>query len=574
MKKILWFLVLCLGACTTNQPIQGTAIDDMNVALHQGEASNKELLKIDDKRNPSQISKALVPDLKARSPRRNYQQRRFDIAVKNVPAQQFYPGLFKDTPMSVVVSPEIQGNITLSLKQVSIEQVLQTLEDVYGYAYSPIPGGFEILPNSIKTKIYSVNYLELERIGSSNMRLSSGEVTQVASGRSTSTSTGTSTSATGGATNVESNIGDVQTRSVVNFWEKLRLTLENMIGTEGGRSVTVNPLAGVVVVRALPKELKQVEVYLDVVQNSMDRQVILEAKILEVTLKNQFQMGIDWKILGANLNAIRSFPGTDITTDDFPDAFKIDIKWAENFTTTIQALEEQGNVQVLSSPRVATMNNQKSAIKVGSDEFFVTNVSSSNSTTTTTTVGVPANTFPEVDLTPFFSGITLDVTPQIDINNNVTLHIHPAVSLVRNQHKSIDLGTQFGVIELPLAHSTIRESDTIVHAKNGQVIIIGGLMQNQTEEDVAELPVFGNIPFLGTLFRNTKQTSDKSELVILLRATVVNPRVVNRELAEATQRMASVKRGFHIGSRPDIFGTEGENPVTFGPEAGAYGQPR
>lgn len=575
MKKILWFLVLCLGACTTNQPTQGTAIDDMSVALHQGEDSNKALGRIlDNSRSPSQISKALVPDLKVRSPRRNYQNRRFDIAVKNVSAQQFYPGLFKDTPYSVAVSPEIQGSITISLKQVTVEQVLQTLEDVYGYAYAPIPGGYEILPNTLKTKIYSLNYLELRRVGNSNMHLSSGEVTQVASGRSSTGAAGTSTATTGGATNISSNIGDVQTTSDVNFWARLSSSLTNMVGTEGGRSVTVHPLAGVVVVRALPKELKQVEIFLDTVQNSMDRQVILEAKILEVTLNNQFQMGIDWKILGANLNAIRSFPGTDISPDDFPDAFKIDIKWAENFTTTIQALEEQGNVQVLSSPRVATMNNQKSAIKVGTDEFFVTNVSSSNTTTAVTNGLTPQNTFPEVDLTPFFSGITLDVTPQIDINHDVTLHIHPSVSLVRNQRKTIDLGSQFGIIELPLAHSTIRESDTIVHAKNGQVIIIGGLMQNQTEEDVAQLPVFGNIPFLGTLFRNTKQTSQKSELVILLRASVVNPKVVNRDLAEASQRMASLKRGFHIGGRPDIYGTEGEAPVTFGPTAGAYGQPR
>jgi MSHA biogenesis protein MshL len=571
MKKGLILLMLCLGvSCTTNQPVQGTAIDNMNVELHQGLATNEELDRLNEKRDPSHISKALVPDLKLRSPRRN-SQRRFDIAVKNVPAQQFYPGLFKDTSLSVVVSPEIVGNITLSLKQVTIEQVLQTLEDVYGYAYTPIQGGYEILPNSLKTKIYTVNYLELERIGRSNMRLSSGEVTQMAVGRSTNSGFNTSTTTTGQTSNVESNIGDVQTRSVVNFWDKLKTTLEHMIGVEGGRSVTVNPLAGVVVVRAMPKELKQVDTYLDVVQNSMDRQVILEAKVLEVTLNNEYQMGIDWRILGARLNALRSFPDTDIRTEEFPDAFRVDIKWAENFTTTIQALENQGNVQVLSSPRVATMNNQKSAIKVGNDEFFVTNISSSNQATT---IGTNvANSIPDIDLTPFFSGITLDVTPQIDINNAVTLHIHPSVSLVRDQRKRIDLGTQFGIIELPLAHSTIRESDTIVHAKNGQVIIIGGLMQNQTEEDIAQLPVFGNVPFLGTLFRATKQQSQKSELVILLRATVVNPRAVNRDLAETTQRVSSLKRGFHIGGRPDIFGTEGEEPVAFGPQAGYYGPP-
>ncbi|WP_165481142.1 pilus (MSHA type) biogenesis protein MshL [Legionella impletisoli] len=574
MRKGLLVLLLTLVACTTNQPIKGTAIDEMNVDLRQGIAGNQALYKESESRTPSKISKKLMPEIKIRSPQRNFLSRRFDISVKDVPARTFFTGLFADTPLSVVISPEIQGNITLNLKRVTMEEVLQTLENVYGYAYNRIPGGYEILPNTLKTQIFAVNYLELERKGRSRMTLSSGEVTQTPATNTTNTAFGgTSTSSTGNTTNVESRIGEVDTTSTVDFWKQLKGTLDSIIGTEGGRSVTVNPLAGVVVVRAMPKELKQVENYLDLVQNSMDRQVILEAKILEVTLNDEYQMGIDWKIFGAQLNALSNFTeaGADITQDEFPDAFKIDIKWNTSFTTTIQALETQGNVQVLSSPRVAAMNNQISMIKVGTDEFFVTNI---NSTQNVATGLAATNPTQSVDLTPFFSGITLDVTPQIDSNNNVTLHIHPSVSLVRDQRKTIDLGDQGGVLELPLARSTIRESDTIVHAKNGQVVVIGGLMQNQTEEDIAQLPFFGNIPFLGTLFRATKQSSRKSELVILLKPTVINQKSMTRHLIESTQNVARLKQGFHIGGRPDIYGTEGEEPVSFGPEAGYYSQPR
>ena len=579
MKKWLLVLVFSIVACTTNQPKNGTSIDDMNVDLHQGIAGNQALMTGDGGRNPSQFSKVLMPGIKMRVAQRNNTQRRFDIGVKDVPARTFFTGLVADTPLSIVVSPEISGNITLNLKQVTVEQVLQTLEDVYGYAYVPIAGGYEIMPNSMQTKIYAVNYLEQKRASRSNMSLSSGEVTQAAA---SSTATGgigpaatTMTSTGGGGVNNFANvIGNIETSSNVDFWERLQKTLENIIGTtdgrtDDGRSVTVNPIAGVVVVRAKPKDLKQVEAYLDLVQNSMDRQVILEAKILEVDLNDEFQMGIDWKIFGARLNALSNFPGTNIKQDEFPDAFKIAIKWQQNFTTTIQALETQGNVQVLSSPRVSTMNNQMSAIKVGNDEFFVTNVTNSNNNTVLT-AGVNNNT-PSVTLTPFFSGITLDVTPQIDAHGDVTLHIHPSVSLVTTQRKIVNLGTGVGSQEYPLAHSTIRESDTIVHAKNGQVVVIGGLMQNQTQEDIAGLPFFGNIPFLGTLFRATKQTSRKSELVILIKPTVITQKSMNKQLIETTQRVAGLKRGFHIGSRPDIFGTEGEEPVSFGPKAGYHG---
>jgi MSHA biogenesis protein MshL len=580
MKKILTSLLLLLVACTTNQPIDGTAIDDINVDLHQGIQGNALLRDQEANRSAKVITKALVPGIRVRNSQKNFLNRRFDIAVKNVPAKTFFTGLVEDTPVSIAVSPEITGEITLNLKQVTIEQVLQTLENVYGYAYNPIPGGYEIQPNTLKTQIYTVNYLELERRGRSSITLTSGEVTQQSAsgggggsggGGSGGSSGGGGTSTVGGGdvSNVANVIGDITTRSTIDFWKQLALTLANMIGTEGGRSVTVNPIAGVVVVRATPKEHKQVETYLDLVQNTMDRQVILEAKILEVTLNNQFQMGIDWRLFGAQLNSIGTFPNTDIRLDDFPDAFSVDIKWNTDFRTTIRALESQGNVQVLSSPRVAAMNNQASAIKVGSDEFYVTNV---NTTQNVASLGAVTAPTQNVDLTPFFSGITLGVTPQIDPNGDVTLHIHPSVSLVKDQRKIIDLGEQGGILNLPLAKSDIRESDTVVHAKNGQVIVIGGLMENQTEEDIAQLPFFGNIPFLGTLFRNTKQTSKKSELVILLKPTVINNKSMNKHLIQSAQQVQRLKRGFHIGGRPGIFGTEGEEPVSFGPKAGYYDQ--
>lgn len=624
-QQLRWRLACCvfmaLGpmSCTTNQPVNGTTVDDIAVALHQSIDDNQAQDKKGQGRRSASLAKVLVPGIKVRAPGRYPIERRFDIAVKNIPARTFYMGLVANTPVSLAVSPEVKGDITLNLKQVSIEQVLQTLENLYNYAYVPIPGGYEILPNALKTKIYTINYLELQRESKSNMLMSSGEVTQSSIG-GTGTGTGTGTTGisgssagnTGGygsnnnnqASTVQNVIGNVETKSTFDFWKQLERTLANIIGAEDAntaidyipqnakdrtaraastnpaeaaetynpnkRSVTVNPLAGVVVVRAYPRELKQVDTYLDLVQNSVDRQVILEAKILEVTLNNQYQMGIDWKLFGANLNAIRSFPGTDLKIEDFPDAFSITAKFhPEDFTATLRALELQGNIQVLSSPKVATMNNQMSAIKVGTDEFFVTNINNNNNGTVSGGGTVLAQVTPIY--TPFFSGITLDVTPQVDSQNNVTLHIHPAISLVKGQQKSYNTGTVgSSTASFDFARSTIRESDTIVHAKNGQVIIIGGLMQNATTEDIAQLPVFGNVPFLGTLLRNTKQQSQKTELVILLRATIVNSKNTNRQLAETTQRFAGAKRGFHVGGRPDIFGTEGEVPIPFGPAAGNY----
>lgn len=569
MKRTgILLLAILMAACNTRAPIKGTAVDEMNSVLQQGIANNKISMASDNTKGRGTPVRALLPSLKLRDGRSRVGPRRFDISVKNVPAQTFYMGLVADTSINMVVSPEIKGNITLSLKNVNLDQVLQSLEDTYGFSYNAIPGGYEILPNTLRTQIFKVNYLELQRKAHSNMTVSSGEVTSTgsSSGLAGGSSTGSNVS---GAFNSNQNysavIGDVETKSDIDFWKSLKLTLQNIIGKQDNRMVTVNPAAGIVVVYASPRELKQVERYLDMVQNSMDRQVVLEAKILEVNLNNQFQMGINWQLFGASLNALSNFPEVDISKADFPDAFKVDIHWnPKDFTSVIQALETQGNVQVLSSPRVSAMNNQKAAIKVGFDEFFVTNVSQNQNIVTSSLVTQPTL---NVNLTPFFSGITLDVTPQIDANGQVTLHIHPAVSLVKDQRKVIDLGTQGGILNLPLANSTIRESDTIVHAKDGQVVVIGGLMQDTTTEGIGQVPWFGNIPFLGTLVRATKQTSQKSELVILLRPTIVNGKNTNHDLTVTTRRIASLKRGFHIGGRPDIYGTQGEVPVMLGPKA-------
>ena len=223
----------------------------------------------------------------------------------------------------------------------------------------------------------------------------------------------------------------------------------------------------------------------------------------------------------------------------------------------------QGNVQVLSSPRISTVNNQKAVIKVGDDSFFVTGVSTSN-----TIVGT--NTLPSenVDLTPFFSGITLDVTPQISLQKGIILHIHPTISAVTEQQQNIVLGTtpsnvagvppSNNTFTLPLAHSTIRESDNVVRAKSGQIVVIGGLMQNIMSEQAAGVPFLSRLPVVGPFFRRTRQISQKSELVILLRPIIVDNRTWGEEMKESDKRFSKLDRGFHAGSLPETFGSEAE----------------
>jgi len=457
---------------------------------------------------------------------------RFDISVANVPADVFFMSLVSDTDVNMIVHPSVTGSLSLDLKKVSILEVMDLTREVYGYEYKKTAKGYIVLPARIQSRIFQVDYLNISRDGQSSMTVSSGQIAS-----SNNAGSGDDNNADGNNQNTTTQSSSINSTSKANFWADLQATIVSIVGNSKERSVVIDPHAGLVIVRAMPGELRDVEEYLNSAQENLQRQVILEAKIIEVQLNDRFQSGIDWAALGESsgdaltvgqfgvengnaslfdsdgqLNAASALTGLDAA--GFANLFAIGGR-ADNFGALIRLLSTQGEVQVLSSPRVSTLNNQKAVIKVGSDEFFVTDVSSTTSAGTVSTV-----TTPEITLTPFFSGIALDVTPQISADDQVILHIHPSVSDVNDQTKSITIGGQ--IQQLPLALSTVRESDSVVKARSGQVVVIGGLMQNRTANDDGGVPGLSSIPLLGNLFKQARKENTRSELVILLKPIVVD----------------------------------------------------
>lgn len=576
-KEYFGLLILLLSGCASQAKYDAT-FEQINAEMTKAGQDRAKGMQNDA------LGTALLPPLRVEMPRAGSKplEQKFDLVVNNAPANQVFMGIVNGTRYSMLVHPEVTGAISVNLKDVTVLEALEAIREIYGYEYKVDGSRIYIQPLAMQSRIYKVNYLVGRRVGGSDTRVHSGSISSTPPSSGT-TSSGASSSSSGGVSTTQDS-STIYTSTRNDFWGDLEDSLRTVIGCkmptrsgssasstgggaqrtvetvsgrgvegcDGGRSVVVNPQSGVVLVRAMPSELRDVSTFLSASQLSVERQVILEAKILEVELNDGYQAGVNWAgianfgrtsvALGRSSNSFVANSGNNTgvqLTTTITDSNGIPVRpnstldginvnplltaasgvfgfaiANQNFGSLLEFLQTQGNVQVLSSPRIATMNNQKAVLKVGTDEFFVTNV------TTTTTTGTSTTTTPSVTLQPFFSGIALDVTPQIDENNNITLHIHPSVSKVSTVNKVVDLGSA-GSINLPLASSNISETDSIVRAQDGQIVAIGGLMKQATSGDRSQIPGAGDIPVLGNLFRNNNRSTVKRELVILLKPTVI-----------------------------------------------------
>ncbi len=456
---------------------------------------------------PAAVQAALMaPPLLEAQPRRGA---RLDVAVKDMPARDFFLSLMDGAGQNLVVHPEVTGNITFSLRNVTLEEVLTAVRDSYGYDFARTSYGYQILPNQAITRTYDINYLNLQRQGITDTEVSSGQVTTSDNSDSNNGTTSNSTSSTTRPST------QLITTSNVDFWKELNSVVRMIVGDEEANSVVINPQAGLMVVRASSADQQSVEGFLKQAHINLQRQVILETKILEVNLNDKFQAGVNWSVAGSK-GVVGVAGDLLVGPQTVGGVFSAGLNVGD-FEGVLELLETQGEVRVLSTPRISTLNNQKAVIKVGTDEYFVTDVSSS---TTTSTNGDGTST-PDITLTPFFSGISLDVTPQIDGQGQVTLHVRPSVSKVTEDDTQINLGETFGTLNLPTARTTSRQSDSIVRARSGQVVVIGGLLQNDNENVDANVPWLSDLPFVGWLFQQQRKNLKKSELVILMRPQVV-----------------------------------------------------
>lgn len=491
--------------------------------------------------------------------------------------------------------------LTVRLKNVTVFEALDAVRETYGYEYSVQGTRIYVEPPAMQTRFYQVNYTLGQRRGVSDLQVVSGASTGggggsgSGSGSSGSGSSGSGSSSGGsggGAASYGSNQASaMSTISKSDLWGEIEDSMRTILGCQiprlqastsrggqggsssggsssradvsfvgdsqlgerlrgvdgctDGRAVNVNQMSGTVLVRGMPKEMRTIERLLRTMQVNVERQVMIEAKVIDVQLNNDSQQGINWaafpnglmrgsvgadpSLIGApgttfagkvpNGASLADLLGGQLVGGVAKSAFSAGLGMAlqgSQFAALISFLETQGDVHVLSSPRIATLNNQKAVIKVGTEEPFITAIApGSTSLSSSAAVAVP----PTLTYQPFFSGISLDVTPQIDDRDRVTLHVHALVNSITEKQKASS--TQAGSAAVPLAINSVNETDSVVKTADGVVVVIGGLMTESGSNGRSAIPGLGSVPLAGALFRKGDQSSSKRELVILIKPTVI-----------------------------------------------------
>ncbi|OHB69569.1 MAG: hypothetical protein A2W17_11605 [Planctomycetes bacterium RBG_16_41_13] len=389
---------------------------------------------------------------------------------------------------NVTLDPDITGKATVDVKDVTLPEALDTILTPLNLQYRKENNVIRISKLTPETRFFKVNYIDVVRTGSSNLTT----FLNVASGG-------------GGG-------GAISSMSMSDVWKDLESGIKGLLSEKG--ILLINKSSGIVMVTDIPSNLKKVATYLEKIEGSIQRQVMIQARIVAVTLTKEFQMGIDW----SKISSISGIKG-EVSQSLSPSTGLFQIGLSEgDFSLLFDAMSTQGKVNILSSPRISTLNNQKAAIKVvKSDVFFEVQRELDKDARTTTT----STTSKIVDI-----GIILEVTPQISGDGQIIMDIHPIITEKAGEatFESEDINISTPII-------TVREANTVVKAQDGQTMVIAGLIQEKADVQKRKVPFLGDIPGLGVLFGQTKNSSEKNELVIFLTPTIL----AGKNIDELTQ---------------------------------------
>jgi MSHA biogenesis protein MshL len=428
--------------------------------------------------------------------------------------------LVRDTRLSVIPHPSLEQTFIGDLKNVSLREALDLILEPLGLDYSVQGQVIRVFPRELETRFYSVDYVITQRTGSRSIAATTGAsgVSGLGAGIPSSIAAGAvGTSAFGGAGGAQGgSTAQVSGTDSPNLYVDLAEGVRTLLSEDGRMSL--DRTAALLQVTDTSNRLARIEQYLEAVMLRVTRQVQIEAKVLEVELREEFSAGINWSLILKGLTNSATLTQTlaPATSGGFTLALK-----AGDFSALLNAFAAQGDVNVLSSPRITAMNNEPAVMRIGTqDVFFVT-----------TTQVDPQGQIVQTTVTPqtLTEGVTLSVTPQISADGIIHLSVNPSIT-ERTGVATSRLGDTVPII-------SVRETDTLVRVRQGETIVIAGLMQDRGGVDTAKVPLLGDVPVVGNLFKRTDKTRRKTDLVILLTPTVLGPGEITASTAREIQRL-------------------------------------
>lgn len=460
-------------------------------------------------------------------PKPQPKQETFTVVVNDVPANELLFSLARDAKLNIDIHPGIEGKVSLNAISQTLKQILDRIAKQVSLRYHLDGSTLVLEPDKPYWRTYSVDYVNMARDSSSEV----GVATEISTaGGSVS---GDSTTSSGNVSNTR-----VNNVSSNHFWKVVEENILSIVSdaeadasqSNASSPVVVNAVSGVVSVYAPDYQQREVQAFLDKVLASALRQVLIEMTIVEVELGDRFQAGVDWQYLAnasTGLTAVSAMTGSSLST---PPVFSLNYQdvtaSGKSYAGTLKILEAFGDVKVLSSPKIMALNNQTALLKVVDEKvYFTVDLEIERNEE-----GNEINRTYSSEIHTIPVGLVMSVTPQINDVENITLNIRPTISRI----------TGYAVDPAPrLANSSfdnlipeiqVREMESLLQIANGQMVVMGGLMQNKTDEYTQSVPFFSSLPLIGNLFKYQDDEYTKSELVIFLRPTVIKGAGANMNL--------------------------------------------
>lgn len=445
----------------------------------------------------------------------------FTVVATNLPANELLFALARDARLNLDIDPGIEGNVSINAIDQTLPQILKRISRQVSLRYYLDGPNLVVEKNLPFMRVYHVDYLNMERTTDSTVSIA----TQIAT-------TGTVEGGGGGGGSNSST--DISNKSTNDLWK----SLEDNLGKMAEGDVISNREGGTISVMATASTHEMIQKFLDRVLSNARKQVLIEATVVEVTLNDEFQAGVDWASLtsGDGWDVQQSTLAGALGTAPFTSATYSDVSGDRDVSASIRALDTFGDVSVMSSPKIMALNNQSSILKVVDNRvYFTTEVEEKDATDNSAAETTYTTTIHTVPV-----GFVMNVTPFVTSTDEIILNIRPTLSRILRFVNTPNPALADAGVENLIPEIQVREMESVLRVANGDTAVIGGLMQDTADTSSTGLPGLHDVQGVGLLFGTKERNFNKTELVIFLRPRIINSASLNSELKDF-QRFLSPK---------------------------------